>query len=87
MQSRCGFPWWIWYYGRIIGNSNLIQTGKLQKKCPIPYRCDFWEGLINFNNFVEWGVISADDLSLFKIIDDTDDAYETITRDLEESSK
>ena len=34
----------------------LIQTGKLQKKVPI-YLIgrDFWEGLINFNNFVEWG--------------------------------
>ena len=82
------FPGGFGTMDELFETLTLIQTGKLQKKVPI-YLIgrDFWEGLINFNNFVEWGVISADDLSLFKIIDDTDDAYETITRDLEESSK
>ena len=82
------FPGGFGTMDELFETLTLIQTGKLQKKVPI-YLIgrDFWEGLINFTNFVEWGVISADDLSLFKIIDDTDDAYETITRDLEENSK
>jgi uncharacterized protein (TIGR00730 family) len=61
----------------------LIQTKKVSKDIKIYlYGKDFWEGLINFNQFVKWGVVSPEDLELFQIIDDIDTAYDLITTDL-----
>ena len=61
----------------------LIQTNKLQKKMPIYlYGKEFWENLINFNKFVEWGVISPNDLELFKIVDSAEEALDSLVKDL-----
>ena len=61
----------------------LAQTGKLDKKLPVfLYGREFWEGLINFDHFVKWGVISPGDLDLFKIVDDTEEAFLEITASL-----
>ena len=62
----------------------LIQTNKLKKKMPIYlFGTEFWDGLINFEQFINWGVISPDDLDLFKIVDSVDEAYESLLLDLE----
>jgi uncharacterized protein (TIGR00730 family) len=62
----------------------LIQTKKVSKDIKIYlYGKDFWEGLINFDQFVKWGVISPEDLNLFQIVDDVGSAYELITSDLQ----
>jgi len=62
----------------------LIQTKKVSKDIKIYlYGKDFWEGLINFEHFVKWGVISPEDLNLFQIVDDVGSAYELITSDLQ----
>jgi uncharacterized protein (TIGR00730 family) len=62
----------------------LIQTKKVSKDIKIYlYGKDFWEGLINFDHFVKWGVISPEDLNLFQIVDDVGSAYELITSDLQ----
>ena len=61
----------------------LIQTKKVSKDIKIYlYGKDFWEGLINFEQFIKWGVISYEDLELFHIVDDIDTIYELITCDL-----
>ena len=61
----------------------LIQTKKLNKQMPIIlYGKEFWEDLINFEQFIKWGVISPKDLELFKIVDDVDDAFSIITSNL-----
>ena len=54
----------------------LVQTKKLDKRLPVfLYGRDFWDGLINFEQFVEWGVISPSDLDLFKKVDGVDEAF------------
>ena len=59
----------------------LIQTQKIRKKMPIVlYGHDYWDGLINFEKFKDLGLISPEDLDLFKIIDDVDEAQEYIIR-------
>ena len=61
----------------------LIQTGKIGKKIPIYlYGKEFWSPLINFNQFVDYGVISPEDLDLFKLVDQVDDAFSMITNGL-----
>ena len=58
----------------------LIQTKKLNKQMPIIlYGKEFWEDLINFEQFIKWGVISPKDVELFKIVDDVNDAFSIIT--------
>jgi hypothetical protein len=42
----------------------------------------FWNEVINFRALHEYGVIGPDDLKLFKIIDDVDEAFEYITGQL-----
>ncbi len=55
----------------------LIQTGKIKKTIPIVlFGKDFWEGFLNFDFLVDWGVISKRDLDLFRIFDDVDEAFE-----------
>ncbi len=54
----------------------LIQTGKIQKTIPIVlFGKDFWDGFINFDHLIKWGVINEKDLDLFMILDDVDQAF------------
>ena len=63
----------------------LIQTKKLGKKIPILlYGKDFWEGLINFEKYLDWGVISQGDLELFQVVDDVSTAYDMVVDGLEQ---
>jgi predicted Rossmann-fold nucleotide-binding protein len=53
----------------------LIQTHKLQKTLPvILYGSDFWNSVINFEAFLDFGTISRKDLNLFKIVDSVEEA-------------
>ncbi len=55
----------------------LIQTGKIHKKVPIIlFGSEFWNNFINFEHLVNWGVIKEEDLDLFKLYDNVDDAFE-----------
>ncbi len=55
----------------------LIQTEKIKKTVPIVlFGKDFWQGFLNFDFLVEWGVISKKDLDLFRICDDVDEAFD-----------
>tara|TARA_B100001248_G_scaffold260668_1_gene249548 strand:- start:1192 stop:2010 length:819 start_codon:yes stop_codon:yes gene_type:complete len=65
----------------------LIQTKKIGKRIPIYlYGKDFWSKLIDFKQFVEFGVISPEDLELFKMVDEVDEAFELITADLQRTN-
>ena len=62
----------------------LIQTKKIGKRIPIYlYGKDFWSKLIDFKQFVKFGVISPEDLELFQMVDEVDEAFELITADLQ----
>lgn len=63
----------------------LAQTNKLHKKMPVfLYGKEFWNGLINFEHFIQWGVISPADIDLFQVVNDVEEAYLAITRTLED---
>lgn len=65
----------------------LIQTKKIGKRIPVYlYGTDFWSKLIDFKQFVEFGVISSEDLELFKMVDEVDEAFELITADLQRTN-
>jgi uncharacterized protein (TIGR00730 family) len=77
------FPGGFGTMDELFETLTLIQTKKLNKKMPIIlYGKEFWEDLINFEQFIKWGVISPKDVELFKIVDDVNDAFSLITSNL-----
>lgn len=63
----------------------LIQTHKARKHVPVVLLGrQFWEELINFDTLVKWGVISPEDLNLFKICDSVEEARDYLIRELTE---
>ena len=62
----------------------LIQTKKIKKRLPIVlYGKEFWEKLINWDYLVDIGTISNEDLELFHISKDVNDAYNYVTTFIE----
>ena len=55
----------------------LAQTDKLAKKIlVIIYGSEYWNKIINFQAFVDAGAVSPQDLDLFKIVDNPQEAFE-----------
>lgn len=57
----------------------LMQTGKSARIPVLLFGRHFWQRLINFDVFVELGLIDEEDLSLVHMTDDVDGAYEFLT--------
>lgn len=73
------FPGGFGTMDELFETLTLIQTSKVHKKVPIVlFGSEFWNGILNFDTFVDWGVISPKDLKLFKIIDSTEEAFDYI---------
>lgn len=60
----------------------LIQTHKIPRMPILLIGSDFWNSILNFEAFLDWGMISPEDLKLFQIIDDVDEAYQWLTCEL-----
>lgn len=61
----------------------LVQTKKLAKEISVLiYGSDYWDDIINFRKFVEWGTISPADQKLINYADTVDDAFKFLTEDL-----
>src|SRR5579863_5128338 len=57
----------------------LVQTQKLRKKMAVVlYGTSFWKEVLNFDALVRHGMISPQDLDLFKFADDVDTAYQIL---------
>jgi len=62
----------------------LIQTKKPRKTMPVVlFGNEYWDEVINFDAFVRWGTVSAEDLEVFYKTDSVDDAYKYLTGKLE----
>lgn len=63
----------------------LVQTGKISKPLPIVvFGTEFWQKLINFEIFVDWGLIDESDLDYIHFTDSVEEAYEYLTTHLNE---
>ncbi len=77
------FPGGFGTFDELFELLTIIQTEKTSKHMPIVlYGKEYWEEVINFNALARWGMISQNDLSLFKILDDVDEAFEYLQVEL-----
>jgi uncharacterized protein (TIGR00730 family) len=61
----------------------LVQTQKIKKPMPtILFGSEYWNDILNFDGFVKWGTISPKDLKLFRIMDDVDEAFDFLKKEL-----
>lgn len=61
----------------------LVQTERITKKIVLViYGREFWNKLLNMEHLVETGMISPEDLNLFKVCDTVDEAFTYITQGL-----
>ena len=57
----------------------LAQTRKLERRIPVLlYGTSYWKEIINFDALVRHGMISPEDLHLFKYVDDPTVAFELL---------
>ncbi|MCP4604877.1 MAG: LOG family protein [Proteobacteria bacterium] len=83
-KALIGFPGGFGTMDEVFELLTLLQTEKLQKQVPVVlFDRMFWNEVINFEALQEYGVIDPEDLKLFKIIDDVDEAFDYITGQLE----
>jgi len=61
----------------------LLQTEKLHKKMTlVVYGKEFWDKIIDMNKLVELGMISKEDLNLFKFVNTPKEAFDYLTKEL-----
>lgn len=53
----------------------LVQTGKMEALPIVLFGKSFWDRIVGFDALVEEGVISPDDLNLFRMVETADEAW------------
>jgi uncharacterized protein (TIGR00730 family) len=62
----------------------LIQTKKPRKTMPVVlFGSEYWDEIIDFDAFVRWGTVDAQELDVFHKTDSVDEAFAYITEKLE----
>jgi uncharacterized protein (TIGR00730 family) len=61
----------------------LVQTKKIKKKMPIVvYDSKYWNSIIDLKRLYRKGMISKEDLNLFKVVDTVEEAFEFLKAEL-----
>lgn len=77
------FPGGFGTFDELFELLTIVQTQKTAKYMPIVlFGSEFWNEVVNFQNMLKWGVIDEDDLKLFKIVDDVEDAFAYLREEL-----
>ena len=72
------FPGGFGTLDELFETLTLIQTGKCRKRPVLLFGREFWTKLINFDHLVDTGMISPEDLDLFRFVETADEAWETL---------
>ncbi len=77
------FPGGFGTMDELIELLTLLQTDKIKKKMTVVvYGSEYWKKIINFEEMARSGMISAEDLSLFRFIDEPKEAFEYLKENL-----
>jgi uncharacterized protein (TIGR00730 family) len=69
------FPGGFGTLDELFETMTLIQTGKCRRRPILLFGRAFWTGLINFDLLVETGMISPQDLNLFRFVETAEEAW------------
>ena len=72
------FPGGFGTLDELFETLTLIQTGKCRKRPVLLFGREFWTKLINFDHLVETGMISPEDVQLFRFVETADEAWSTL---------
>jgi len=72
------FPGGFGTLDELFETLTLIQTGKCRKRPVLLFGREFWTKLINFDHLVDTGMISPEDVHLFRYVETADEAWETL---------
>jgi uncharacterized protein (TIGR00730 family) len=77
------FPGGFGTFDEMMEVLTLVQTRKLKKRLPIVlYGTEYWDQVLNWDALMRWGVISPEDLSLFKRCDHVDEAFDYLKNEM-----
>jgi uncharacterized protein (TIGR00730 family) len=69
------FPGGFGTLDELFETLTLVQTGKCRKRPILLFGRDFWSRLINFDVLIETGMISPEDVHLFRYVETAEDAW------------
>ena len=75
------FPGGFGTMDELFETLTLLQTGKVKEVSVVLIGKAYWNDLINWKKFVEYGLISPEDLSLFHFAETAAEAWEIIVRE------
>ena len=75
------FPGGFGTMDELFETLTLLQTGKVKDVSVVLIGKDYWEDLINWKKFLEYGLISPGDLSLFHFAETAAEAWKIIMRE------
>ena len=80
MRARAlvAFPGGFGTLDELFETLTLIQTGKVEPVPVLLFGRSFWEKIVNFQELVNQGTISPEDLSLFSYVETAREAWEAI---------
>ena len=77
------FPGGFGTFDELFTLLTLVQTHKTRANTPIVlYGEKYWKQVINFDAMAEWGVISPQDIDLFRFTDDVDETFKYLKKEL-----
>jgi uncharacterized protein (TIGR00730 family) len=77
------FPGGFGTFDELFEILTLAQTEKLAKRMTVVvYGREYWTKVINFEALADMGVISPEDLNLFKIVDSPEEGFEYMVENL-----
>jgi uncharacterized protein (TIGR00730 family) len=79
-QALIAFPGGFGTLDELFETLTLIQTKKIKPLPVILFGREFWQKLINFDFLVEEGVISPEDLNIFKYVETAEEAAEIVEK-------
>ncbi len=79
-QALIAFPGGFGTLDELFETLTLIQTKKIKPLPVLLFGREFWQKLINFEFLVEEGVISPEDLDIFKFVETAEEAAEIVEK-------
>lgn len=77
-RAIVAFPGGFGTLDELFETLTLVQTGKIVPLPILLFGRDYWERLINFDLFIEEGMLSAEDLECFEFVDTVEQAWKVI---------